>query len=117
MIVYVACPYSAPTEEGRLANVQVAIEAGRQLMDLGHQPFVPTLSHYLDPDGTRHSWERWMEWCLCFLPNCDALLLLGSSKGCLMERDWANHLNIPIYNSVDEFDAVESHEAERVPEE
>jgi hypothetical protein len=110
VIVYVSSPYSAPTEEERLANVQVAIEAGRQLMEMGHQPFLPTLSHFVDPSNTLFEYDRWMEWCLCFLPHCDSLLLLGTSKGCLMERDWANHLNIPVYDGVDEFDPVENHE-------
>lgn len=106
MRVYISAPYSAPTEKERLANVQVAIDAGRELMRLGHQPFLPTLSHHVDPHND-FGWDRWIDWCLTWVPCCDSLLLLGKSRGCLVEMYCAERLGIPVYHSVDEFDMVE----------
>jgi hypothetical protein len=108
--VYLSSPYSAPTEKERLETVYAAIEAGRYLMALGHQPFVPVLSHWMDPQGDLFEYDRWIEWCLCWLPDCDALLVLGDSKGCSMEANLAWDLQLPVYHSLDEFDEVDTDE-------
>jgi hypothetical protein len=40
-VIYVAGPYSAPTEDGVEANIDRAREAGRRLLDLGYAVIIP----------------------------------------------------------------------------
>ena len=87
--VYLAAPYTAATEAERLANVEKVVEVGRLVMGMGHHPFVPHLSHHLDPQNDRFVWEEWMDWCLDWLGVCDILLFLGESKGTLLELEGA----------------------------
>jgi len=106
MRVYIASPYTAPTKEQMEANANKQIEAGVQLMQMGIYPFIPLLSHWVDiwakERGIGISWEKWIDWDLHWLEQCDALLFLGESKGSLMELNRAKELGMPVYYSVDE---------------
>lgn len=104
MKIYVAGPYSAPTERERVENTARAMDAGLALYKLGHSPYVPHLSHWLDirarQTSVPMSWEDWMEWDEEWLKSCDALLYLASSPGADREHDQAVSLGIPIYHSI-----------------
>jgi len=104
MLVYISCPYSAPTVEEREANVHKAIDAGIELIQKGHSPVIPILLHYLDlraiEKGIEFSWDDYMRVDLELLSKCDAMLLLGHSKGCDIELEYAEQLGMPIYYSV-----------------
>lgn len=102
--VYIAAPYSADTEEERLANVEKVIAVAREVMGLGHHPFVPHLSHYIDPQNDRFEWEQWMDWCIDWLGTCDILLYLGSSKGADLELEVARKRGKPVAFSVKELE-------------
>jgi hypothetical protein len=106
MRVYVASPYSAPSLEQRIENVSRACDAGSQLMRLGYQPFIPVLSHYLDEfaaeNGGRFDWDRWMEWALTWVAQCEAVLVLGISHGVVLEIECAHEKKIPVYYSIQE---------------
>ncbi len=97
MKVYVAGPYTL----GDVAvNVRNAIMAGVQLLDAGHQPFIPHLYHFVH----MHQPFLYEVWTACdnaFLPDCDALIrLAGESSGSDAEVELAERLNIPVYPSV-----------------
>jgi hypothetical protein len=105
MLVYVAGPYSHPTEEGRLANVEGALRAGYEVLRRGHHPIIPHLSHWFDlwhesAFGERMDGEDYMQWDFVMLRRCDALLLLGSSPGADREVALARELGIPVYTSL-----------------
>ncbi|MGH9450234.1 MAG: hypothetical protein ACRD11_06780 [Terriglobia bacterium] len=92
--VYVAGPYSAPTEEEVCANVARAIDAALALYAKGHIPFVPHLTHQIEARarqlGTHVSWEEYvLRWDAPWLELCDALLLLRESPGSLQEVEMA----------------------------
>lgn len=101
MKIYVAGPYSAPTEEETLANVQKCINVARVLIILGHNPYVPHLSHYVD-EGVNFGYDKWMvlteEWLRC----CDALYQVAPSPGAERELVLAEELGKPVYLKLEE---------------
>ncbi len=100
MKVYVAGPY---TNGDVAVNVRNAIQAGVQLLDAGHHPFIPHLSHFIHMQSPR-PYEVWIALDNAFLPNCDALIRLpGKSSGADDEADLARELGITVYPSVKSF--------------
>jgi hypothetical protein len=106
MLIYISSPYSAPTLRDRVKNVYKAIDAGIEVMRKGHFPIIPVLMHYFDLRATKEgiifSWENYMAHDLKLLSRCDALLSLGSSRGCDIEFKYALDLELPIFYSVEE---------------
>ena len=108
MRVYIAGPYTADTEEERLANALRAIDAGIEVYRLGHIPYIPHLSHWLDKRATEIGqpleWEDYMKIGIEWLGMCDAFIYLDSSKGTDIELYYAvKELDLKIYTSVEGF--------------
>lgn len=100
MKVYIAGPYTT----GDVAvNVRTAIAAGQQVLEAGHYPYIPHLTHFwhlLIPGP----YEQWLKLDLEWLEACDALVrLLGESSGADHEMRRAKELGIPVYLSVEAF--------------
>ncbi len=94
MRVYIAAPYS----KGDIyLNVRRAIDAGDELLRMGHIPFIPHLSHfwhYISPK----SYETWLEIDRQWIDCCDAVLRLdGESKGADNEVAYAKTKGIKVY--------------------
>lgn len=106
MLIYIAGPYSAETEEERLANTIAAIDAGIKVFQKGHIPFIPHLSHWVDKrakeTGINLTWEDYMKWDEEILKRCDALLFLKPSRGANIELENAKKMGKIIYHSIDE---------------
>lgn len=106
MIIYVAGPYSAPTEDEILTNTTRAIDAGIDLIELGHVPFIPHMNGCWDrrakERGTEYSHAFWLDWCLVWLAKCDALLFLGPSPGADIELEFARTNGMPVYRGWNE---------------
>jgi hypothetical protein len=104
--IYVAAPYSAPTEAERLENVRRACQAGALLIAKGHVPFIPHLSHYTDEIaralGIEIPYEEWMTQDEHWLLLCDALLYLAPSPGADRELHTSQWLGKTIFRSVAE---------------
>jgi hypothetical protein len=98
--VYVAAKYSAPTDIQRLANTGAPILAARDLMRNGFYPFVPQLSHHIDPNADLFTWEAWIDQCLNWLIACDAILVLSESKGVRVEMEFAEKNGIPVFRTI-----------------
>jgi len=99
MRIYVAGPYS----KGETAiNVRNAILAGDKLLEMGHTPFIPHLTHfwhYISPKP----WDVWLKIDQDWLEVCDAVLRLdGESKGADLEVELAKKLGKPVYYSLEE---------------
>ncbi len=103
MRVYVAGPMSWGNVP---LNIQKGIEAGTQLIQAGHAPFVPHQSHLwalMIPEGTV-THEDWLEYDREWLLLCQAMIRIpGKSRGADQEERWARRHGIPIYGSVEEF--------------
>ena len=107
MRIYVAGPYSAPTLEERITNANSAIDAGLALMEKGHSPFIPHLSHYaderaLDTQGSRRTWADWMKLDLDFLEQCEGLLFLAPSFGANIELRRAREMGKLVFYSLED---------------
>lgn len=104
MRIYVAGPYSASTAEARLNNVIRAMQVGRDLVGLGHAPFIPHLTHYFDEwlqsTGETLPYDDYLAWDVEFLSTCDALYFIGASPGADYERAWAEANGIPVFESL-----------------
>lgn len=108
MRIYVAGPYSAPTEQEREANANRAIDAGIAVVEKGHCPFIPHMNHMWDirarERGIVYPWDFWLDWCVMWLSKCDGLLFLGESPGANVELDFAKKAGMQIFYSVDEIE-------------
>ena len=100
MRVYIAAPYSVGD---RSENVRRAIDAATQILDAGHEPFCPLLSHFWDLIHPR-PWEDWMRLDLAWLPFAEAVVRLpGESEGADTEADLARIHDIPVFEGVEAF--------------
>ena len=100
MKVYVSGPYS---KRDTAANVRAAIDAADRLLQHGHAPYVPHLTHFwhlIYP----HKWETWINLDLEWVDVCGAMVILeGESEGVVLEIARAISLGIPIYRGVEQF--------------
>jgi len=97
--VYVSGPY---TLGDPCINTNTAIAAGNAILDAGHAPFVPHLSHFWHT-VTPRSYTDWMLIDLAFVPQCDVLLRLpGVSSGADIEVECANEHKVPVVYSMQE---------------
>lgn len=98
--VYIAGPYT----RGDVGyNVHNAIVAGNILLQAGHLPYVPHLSHFMHLQKPQ-SYETWMELDRVWLLQCQALLRLpGDSPGA--DKEWATamHSGIPCFAGMEDF--------------
>ena len=93
MIIYVAGPYT----KGDIAeNVSKAIWVGHEIMDYGHTPIIPHLSHFMHLIRQR-SYDDWMNADSELLRLCDAVARIeGESAGSDAETDLADQHEIPV---------------------
>ena len=102
-IIYISSPY---TLGDVAANVCVQIEAAHRIMDMGHCPVAPLLSHYLHIHRQRE-YNDWMAIDLAIIPKMDIVLRLpGKSSGAEKEVALAISLGIPVVYSWEELTAL-----------
>lgn len=96
MKVYVAGPYfSDPVK-----NTDRAIEVGNMVLEYGHVPYVPHLTHFWNRLHTEHPEETWLAMHLEWLESCDAVIRLpGASNGADAEVARAKELGLPVYTA------------------
>lgn len=104
--IYIAGPYTADTDKGKLQNVNTAIDAAIELFRKGHFPYVSHLAHFVDKrayeKGIHLNWEDYIRWDKPWLEVCDAVLYLGSSKGADLELQGAQEMGKKVFRSIDE---------------
>jgi hypothetical protein len=104
MIIGVAGPYSAPTEEQRQANLDRMNEAAARLLEMGHIPLIgvnaalPVIAKTTVED----KYKAIMDISLAVIDRCEALLLLAESPGANRERDLILAKGLPVYYSLSE---------------
>lgn len=110
MKIYVAGPYSAPTHGERVENTMAAVDAGIRLLEAGHEPFIPHLTHFVNERakdrGIEISYEEWLEYDEQWLYDCEAILHLASSNGADQERNVAEDIGLKIYDDISEVSEV-----------
>lgn len=111
MLIAVAGPYSAETAEQRQHNLEAMNKAAAAVMKRGHVPIIgvnaalPVLE-WLNPEVDRY--EAIMTISLALVDKCDAILVIGESRGVKRERDLICAKGLPVYNDVSEIPASSS---------
>lgn len=112
LVIYIAGPYSAETHAERIVNTERAMQAGHEVLQRGHWPFIPHLLHFFDDwrwwqHHGRLGPEDYMQWDFATLRRCDALLYVAPSPGADRELALARELRLPIYLSADDIPAIQ----------
>ena len=106
MKIYVAGPYNADSEACTKANVEIAIAAGIRILQAGHTPFIPHLTHYVEmyskQIGAGLSYEDYLAWDREWLLCCEAILYLAPSPGADREMAWAEEHGLRVFSSLSE---------------
>ena len=97
LVVMVAGPYSAPTAEGRAANLRRMNDAAAAR--LGHIPVIGVNAALpvLDAAGLPYTDPLMMEISLALAARCDACLQIGRSPGADREAEAIRGLGRPVF--------------------
>lgn len=104
MIIGVAGPYSAPTEELRQRNLDAMNFAAARLYEKGHIPLIgvnaalPVVKQL----NTEDAYMAIMDISMAVIDHCDALLFIAESPGANRERDHILNKGLPVYYSIDD---------------
>ncbi len=104
MIIGIAGPYSANTEEQRQINLDTMNNAAAKLLELGHTPIIGMNAALpvLEKATVTDRYKAIMDISLAVINACDALLLLAESPGANKERDLVLSKGLKVYHSIDE---------------
>jgi hypothetical protein len=108
MIIGVAGPYSANTEEQRAMNVKAMNHAAALILEKGHIPLIginaalPVVQYANVVDR----YKAIMDISMAVIDKCEAILIIGESPGANRERDHVAAKGLPVYYSIDEIPAT-----------
>lgn len=105
LLIYIAGPYTADTNQERDNNVHRARKVASNIWEAGHAAICPHLNNYdMEYDFIDKSWQ---EIFACFLvgdfeiiSRCDGIIMLPGwedSKGACAEFIFAKWLGLPIH--------------------
>lgn len=109
MIIGVAGPYSAPTAEQRQQNLDAMNLAAAEVYKKGHIPFiginvaVPVVNQ-MAFENEEKRYEAIMKMSLALINQCDALLVIGESKGVQMEKELILSKGLKVYYGIGEIE-------------
>lgn len=109
MIIGVAGPYSADTEEQQKRNLNAMNEAAARLLEKGHIPLIgvnaalPVVEHTTVAD----KYKAVMDISMAVIDKCEAILILAESPGANRERDHIAAKGLPVYYSIEEVPGIE----------
>ena len=111
MKVYVAGPltsdkeYNLVSDDVKQENVQKAIDVAIELLDRGHDPYIPHLTYYvnkrLEEQGRGLTPEQFLKWDFAFLDDCQAIFFIGESWGANKEIIRACKNRMKVYFSIE----------------
>jgi hypothetical protein len=103
LLVMVAGPYSAPTAEGRAANLRRMNDAAAAVARLGHLPVIGVNAALpvLDAAGLPYTDKLMMEISLALAARCDACLQIGRSPGADREAETIRRLGRPVFAALE----------------
>jgi hypothetical protein len=112
MIIGVAGPYSADTEELRQHNLDNMNKTAALLLAMGHTPLIgvnaalPVIQQ--SPLIEHARYEAIMKISMAVIDTCEALLLTGESPGANRERDLVRAKGLPVYYSLQDIPPAEN---------
>lgn len=113
LAIYVAGPYS-PTfatthNAARVAhqNTMRAINIGIKIIEKGHYPFIPHLSHFIHLNADKDYGKWYYDYDNVWLDKCDALFYMGPSTGADEELHRVSMAKKQIFYTLDEIPNLE----------
>jgi hypothetical protein len=111
MIIGIAGPYTAPTEEARQHNLDAMNLAAAEVYKKGHIPFIginlalPVVNQ-LSFTNPEERYQAIMKISLACMDQCDALLVIGESRGVQMEKEHILAKGLPVFYNLDEIESI-----------
>lgn len=104
MLIAVAGPYSAGTEEQKKRNLDAMNIAASEVYKKGHIPVIGVNAALFIAEKLPELPETNVinEISFAIVDRCDAILMIGSSKGADTERDIIASKGLPVYYSIDD---------------
>lgn len=104
LLIIVAGPYSAPTAEGRAANLAAMNRAAAELARRGHIPVIGVNAALpvLDAAGLPYSDPLMMTISLALAARCDGCLHIARSPGADREAELIRAAGRPVWTRLDE---------------
>lgn len=111
MIIGVAGPYSAATEQERQDNLKRLNQAAAKLLEMGHTPLIGINAALpvTNLANLENKYEANMAISLAVINACEAILIIGESKGANLERDLIAAKGLPVYRNLEEVPGAEQH--------
>jgi hypothetical protein len=108
MILGIAGPYSADTEEQKQKNLDAMNAAAARLLEKGHIPFIGVNAALPVVNQTRgiDKYKAMMDISLAIIDSCEGLLLLAESPGANRERDLVLSKGLPVFYAIEEVPAI-----------
>lgn len=108
MIIGVAGPYSATSIEERRRNLDIMHNAAVEVFKKGHIPLVgidaaiPVVAQ-MKFETEEERYDAIMRISLTVIDQCDALLVIGESRGVQMEKDLIEKKGLKVFYNLNEF--------------
>lgn len=104
LLIMVAGPYSAPTAEGRAANLAAMNRAAVEVARRGHHPVIGVNAALpvLDAAGLPYSDPLMMTIALALAARCDGCLQIGRSPGADREAETIRGRGRPVWTRLDQ---------------
>lgn len=104
LLIMVAGPYSAPTPEGRAANLAVMNRTAAEIARRGHIPVIGVNAALpvLEAAGLPHTAPLMMTISLALAARCDGCLQIGRSPGADREAEAVRARGCPVWARLEE---------------
>lgn len=104
MIIGVAGPYSADSEEQRQKNLEALNKAAARLLEQGHIPLIGINAALpvLQFADVSDRYKAAMDISMAVIDKCEALLILADSPGANREKELVLSKGLPVYHSLEE---------------
>ncbi len=108
MLIAVAGPYSAETEEQKAINLKAMNTAAAAVYKKGHIPVIGVNASLLVADELPGEDRKKVISDISFavVNRCDAILIIGSSPGADHEKKLLEEKGMPVYYSIDDIPEV-----------
>ncbi len=108
MLIAVAGPYSAETEEQQALNLKAMNAAAAEVYKKGHIPVIGVnASLYVADELPGKDRKKVIsDISYAVVNRCDAILVIGSSPGADHEKKLLEEKGLPVYYSIDEIPPI-----------
>src|SRR5262245_28930337 len=110
MLIVVAGPYSADTEEQKAENINKMNIAAAEVYRKGHIPVIGVNAALFVAEKLNDLPKNKVinEISFAIVERCDAILVIGESPGVNAERDIIKSKGLPVYYSLEEIPQIKT---------